>query len=121
MDGDKVVLEEFELARVADARDVADWIAAHAVDDPATEARVKTHLAVLSDDDFTHFVRHATEVVARIGLDYERKTVKTGALFYQEFLPAETLFYSVVFASASRREGDAQHRGRGPRLSAAES
>jgi len=27
-------------------------------------------------------------------------------LFYQEFLPAETLFYSVVLASASRREGD---------------
>ncbi len=85
-----------------------DWVAGHAVDDPATQARIKNHLAVLCDDDFTHFVRHATEVVARVGLDYERKTVKQGALFYQEFLPAETLFYAVVFASASRREGDAR-------------
>jgi CRISPR-associated protein Cmr4 len=106
VDGDKVVLEEFEFARVADARDVADWVAARAVNDPATEARVKSHLAVLSDDDFTHFVRHATEIVTRIGLDYQRKTIKAGAVFNQEFLPAETLFYTVVFASGSRREGD---------------
>ena len=49
----------------------------------------QTHLVVLHDDDFTHFVRHATEVVARVGLDYgSRKTVKQGALFYQEFLPS---------------------------------
>jgi CRISPR-associated protein Cmr4 len=57
----------------------------------------------LHDDDFTHFVRLATEVVARVGLDYERKTVKQGALFYQEFLPAETLFYCLVVAEDSRR------------------
>ena len=31
--------------------------------------------------------------------------MKTGALFYEEFLPPETLFYSVVLASPSRREG----------------
>jgi CRISPR-associated protein Cmr4 len=107
VDGNKVVLEEFEFKRAADAGEAADWIAAHAVNDPAAAARVKSHLAVLSDDDFTHFVRHATEVVARVGLDYERKTIKPGAVFYQEFLPAETLFYSVVFVAASRREGDA--------------
>jgi CRISPR-associated protein Cmr4 len=43
--------------------------------------------------------------VARVGLNYERKTVKEGALFYEEFLPAETLFYSVVIAEDSRRKG----------------
>ncbi len=70
-----------------------------------TQERLKKHLVILHDDDFTHFARHATEIVARVGLDYERKTVKSGALFYEEFLPAETLFYSVVLASPSRREG----------------
>ena len=108
VENNKVVLEEFEFTRVADATEPAQWIADHAIDDPATQARITSHLAVLGDDDFTHFVRHATEVVARVGLDYERKTVKPGALFYQEFLPAETLFYSVVLASASRREGDSK-------------
>ncbi len=31
-------------------------------------------------------------------------TVKKGALFYEEFLPAETLFYALVFAEDSRRK-----------------
>lgn len=59
---------------------------------------------------FACFVRHATGVVARIALDYERKTVKGTALFYEEILPAETLFDSVALASASRRDG----HGKGP-------
>ena len=105
LDGNKIVLEEFEFERTGDTGQLAGWIADHAVDDQFTRKRLQSHLVLLHDDDFTHFVRHATEVVARVGLDYERKTVKTGALFYEEFLPAETLFYSVVLASASRREG----------------
>jgi CRISPR-associated protein Cmr4 len=104
VDGDKIVLEEFEFTRTADADKVSEWVAGHFSEDAPTQQRMKTHLAILSDDDFTHFVRHATEVVARVGLDYERKTVRQGALFYQEFLPAETLFYAVVFANPSRRE-----------------
>jgi CRISPR-associated protein Cmr4 len=105
VDGNKLVLEEFEFECTGDADEVATWVSKRAVADNTTENRLKDHLVVLHDDDFTHFVRHATEVVARIALDYERKTVKGTALFYEEFLPAETLFYSVVLASASRREG----------------
>jgi len=107
VDGNKLVLEEFEFTRAGEAESVAGWIATHATQDEPTKGRIHTHLAVLHDDDFTHFVRHATEIVARVGLDYERKTVKQGALFYQEFLPAETLFYSVVIAEDSRRMIDA--------------
>src|SRR5262249_19959587 len=104
VEGNKLVREEFEFTRAAEARRAAGWVAAHAVRDAARQGRVRSHLAVLHDDDFTHFVRHATEVVARIALDYERKTVAGTALFYQEFLPAETLFYSVVLATESRSE-----------------
>jgi CRISPR-associated protein Cmr4 len=43
-----------------------------------TYSQIRDHVAVLHDDDFTHFVRHATEVVARVGLDYEKKTVRQG-------------------------------------------
>lgn len=104
----KIVLEEFEFSVVGElAASLTEWIAkmAIAASDEFTPARIKTHLVVLHDDYFTHFVRNATEVVARIGLDYEKKTVKSGALFYQEFLPAETLFYSLVLANPSRRNG----------------
>jgi CRISPR-associated protein Cmr4 len=107
VDGDKLVLEEFEFTRTGSAAAVAGWIAEQAIADEATRGRMCTHLAVLHDNDFTHFARHGTEIVARVGLDYDRKTVREGALFYQEFLPAETLFYAVVLASASRSEKQA--------------
>ncbi|HUY35536.1 MAG TPA: type III-B CRISPR module RAMP protein Cmr4 [Pirellulales bacterium] len=105
LDGKQLVLEEFDFTCVADSGPLAAWVADHAAHDEFTRDRLRKHLVVLRDDDFTHFVRHATEVVARIGLDYDKKTVKTGALFYQEFLPAETLFYALVFANDSRRDG----------------
>ncbi len=105
VDGKQLVLEEFEFERTGDADGVVEWISGRAIADEATQKRLRSHLVILHDDDFTHFVRHATEVIARVGLDYERKTVKTGALFYEEFLPPETFFYSVVLASASRRNG----------------
>ncbi len=99
-----LMLEEFEFSRGGDAQEIADWIAARAVEDAGTEDRLRSHLAVLHNDDFNHFVRNATEVVARVGLDSATKTVRTGALFYEEYLPAETLFYSLVMCSDSRRE-----------------
>jgi CRISPR-associated protein Cmr4 len=102
-----LVLEEFEFRGIeGDIRPIADWITANVL--PATAAYAATRrrfpgqFVVLHDDDFTHFVRHATEVTARIGLDYDSKTVRSGALFYQEFLPAEAIFYSVVLVNAAR-------------------
>lgn len=102
--GNHIILEEFEFQRTDSSEEIAAWIADHAVDDESTATRLRSHLVVISDDAFSHFARYATEVVARIGLDYERKTVREGALFYQEFLPAETLFYSLFFVSESRRK-----------------
>jgi CRISPR-associated protein Cmr4 len=102
-----VVLEEFEFDKAdGDPTPLARWIADNLL--PTTKGYEKTRarfvrqMVVVSDDDFTHFARHSTEVTARVGLDYETKTVKDGALFYQEFLPAETLLYSVVLASPAR-------------------
>ena len=100
----RLMLEEFEFTRDGNAGEIADWIATRAVEDANTKDRLRSHLAILHNDDFTHFVRNATEVVARVGLDAERKTVRKGALFYEEYLPAETLFYSLVMCSDSRRE-----------------
>ncbi|MCG3153407.1 MAG: hypothetical protein GEEBNDBF_02720 [bacterium] len=102
---DRLVLEEFEFVRRGDAPAIRDWAAAHfGAADQSLAERITSRLVVLSDDDFTHFVRHATEVVARIGLNYETKTVASGALFYEEYLPAECLFYSVALAEDSYKK-----------------
>ena len=101
--GDKnLLLEEFEFLREHGGDKIASCLADLAVKDRATADRMRRNLVVLSDNDFTHFVRHATEVIARIGLDYETKTARGKALFYEEFLPPETLFYAIVFATDSR-------------------
>ncbi len=102
--GKRIMLEEFEFDVRADAGAFGSWMAERAVSDEPTKARLRSHLVILHDDDFGHFVRHATEVIARIGLDYERKTVRQGALFYEEFLPPETLFYALALIGPSRRK-----------------
>ena len=70
IEGNQLLLEEFEFHRTGDDGGVAEWLAKTAVTDKATAARLTRNLVVVHDDDFTHFVRHATEVIARIGLDY---------------------------------------------------
>lgn len=105
VDNNKLVLEEFEFTRTGTARDVADWLADNAIEDAATRKRIKTHLCVIHDNYFVHFVNHATEIVARTRLDYKTKTVKSGALFYQEVLPPETLFYALLLAEKSHKPG----------------
>lgn len=108
LDGESaVVLEEFDFTITGDCSQTADRIATLAMTaSGATGESLKRKLVVLSDDQFTHFARHGTEIVARIGLDPETKTVSRGALFYQEFLPTESLFYSVLVCSPSRGKGN---------------
>ena len=106
IDEDGMLLEEFDFKRTGNASDVADWMADNAVADAATAARLRSHLAIVDDDAFGHFVRHATEVSARIGLDSDTRTVKDGALFWEEHLPPETLFYALVTSTDSRRSKD---------------
>ncbi|MCE5219637.1 type III-B CRISPR module RAMP protein Cmr4 [bacterium] len=69
--------------------DLANALAAYA---PAAKDR----LVIVPDDVFSYFVQFRTEVVTRNALDYEKKTVRKGALFNEEFLPPETVLYSVL-------------------------
>jgi CRISPR-associated protein Cmr4 len=65
-------------------------------------------LVIVSDEDFQYFVRHATQVSARIALN-DRKTTKGdgGNLWYEETLPPETVFYALVLANAPRDKANA--------------
>ena len=53
-------------------------------------------LAVVSDELFQHFVENACEIANHNRIDDETGVVANGALFSQENVPSETLFYSVV-------------------------
>ena len=57
-------------------------------------------IIILSDDDFEDFVNLSTEVITRTRIDNETGTVKGGALFTEEYLPSETIMYSLALANA---------------------
>lgn len=64
-------------------------------------AELRHRLVIASDEDFQHFVRHSTQISARVKLTDE-KTVSPGALWYEEALPPETLLYALLLAAAPR-------------------
>lgn len=59
----------------------------------------KKQVVVVSDDDFTDFVKNSTEVVTRIKINNKTGIAEDGALFNEEYLPSESILYSLVFVS----------------------
>jgi len=98
----KVVLEEYTFDFQADdsVKAIAGWISNKAIPEGTEYAfwkeKVKTDLLILPDNAFRDFVKFSTEVQARIMIDNKTKTVKQGALFYEESLSSDSLLYSVV-------------------------
>jgi CRISPR-associated protein Cmr4 len=103
----QVVLEEYALPTQptdgAKAKAVADKLKAVCAD-PLWSESLGKRLAVLNDENFQHFVTTCTEVVTRIKIDPASRTVAGTALFNQENVPSEALFYSVLTVLAPHRE-----------------
>lgn len=101
----KVVLEEytFEIKNQNDENttEFAKWISENVLADTSSfqKEKVKKDIIVLPNDDFRDFVNQSTEVITRTKIDDKTGTVAPGALWTEEYLPAETIMYSLVFAS----------------------
>lgn len=101
--GDRVVFEDLDFkAEESDlAGKLADELGRHlfpdSFGDHATwRDSLKTRLCVVHDDVMSFLAQHGTDVVARIALDAETKTVKGGQLWYEENLPSECVLLSIV-------------------------
>jgi CRISPR-associated protein Cmr4 len=63
----------------------------------------KTRLVVISDDNFTHFVKNSTEVITRIKIGEDGVVdKKAGALFTEEYLPSETVMYALALGEVNK-------------------
>jgi len=114
LDG-KVVLEEYCLACTGET---TVWKhLTNAVAD-AVWTDLGNRFVVLSDELFSYFAEHACEVVTRVRIDDEAGTVAEGALFNQEQVPSETLFYAVIAAQDEKGKGLATRRSPGAALAA---
>ena len=106
--GGKVVLEEFSFAPTEkpEVKDIAQWLADNALPDRPEYAywktKLPTSLVILPENAFRDFTLYATEVVTRVRLDDEKKTVAKGALWTEESLPSDTLLYAPLHASRAR-------------------
>lgn len=114
MTGDSVVLEEFSFTVMQEevgqssTRKLADWLAANAL--PTSDEykywreKLRTNLVILPNDAYRDFTLHATEVVTRVRLENETKTVANGALWTQELLPPESVLYATINATRLRMQ-----------------
>jgi len=97
LDG-KLVLEEYAFTRKAGVSIQSLLIDAMAAIMPSDEVwrTFPRRLAIVSDGMFAFFARNVCEVAQHIRIDDATGTVAKGALFNQENVPSETLFYSAV-------------------------
>lgn len=58
--------------------------------------KILDNVMLISDENFSFFVKNATEVNARITIDSKTGTTKDGSLRYEEFLPQDTVMYSII-------------------------
>lgn len=96
---DKVFLEEFRLQASLEPAAAHRAVAAalkSLCDDTLWQSKLPSRLAILNDEDFQHFVTTCTEIAQRAAIDPETRTFKPGGVWSQEYLPCETLFYSVL-------------------------
>ncbi len=104
-----IVLEEFSFDTHPDEHvdAIADWIAKHALPNLGADYwpnKVRASLAILPNDVFRDFALYATEVITRVRIDREKKTVERGALWTEEHLPSDTLLYVPLYATKARKK-----------------
>jgi CRISPR-associated protein Cmr4 len=68
------------------------------------EADLQQNLVIVTDNQFRHLCRNAVPVQAHIAIETATKTVKQGALWYEENLPSETVMYCCISATNGRNE-----------------
>jgi CRISPR-associated protein Cmr4 len=73
--------------------------------DPIWE-EVEFRLVILSNGMMSYFAQSACEIAQHVRINDETGTAEPGALFNQENVPSESLFYSVVHAFDERAAGE---------------
>ncbi len=100
-----VVLEDVKLTPADENADGwAEWLA-RAVFEGDWQEAFKARFCIVHDDVMSFLLQTGTEVIARIRLEDEKKTVAKGALWYEEALPTESLLVGLVAAAPVQVNG----------------
>jgi CRISPR-associated protein Cmr4 len=107
----KVVLEEYTFTHSGDLPAKLGDSLANLLDDPVWQ-EVASRLVILSNGMMSFFAQNACEVAQHVRIDDETGTAAGSALFNQENVPSETLFYSVLHATDERAANKAKDQRR---------
>jgi CRISPR-associated protein Cmr4 len=107
--GDNVIIEEYCLDQRGEP-DSAILAELQGISNDDVWQEAKGRFAIVSDEVFSHFVEQACEIVTRIRIDDRTGTVAEHALFNQENVPSETLFYTAMAAQDEKGKQDNQNR-----------
>lgn len=104
----RIVFEDLDLAptEAEEARGWAAWFGTRlfpANGEAPWRSILEKKLCIVHDDILSFLADQGTDVVARVALDVETKTVKQGALWYEESLPVESVLSSLVTALPNGR------------------
>jgi CRISPR-associated protein Cmr4 len=104
LQNERLILEALAYDRRDDnvVGEIGEWLAGQAVPAGFFADKLKTDFVILSDTDFTHFVRNSTLVEPHVRIDDETGTAQDGGLFYTENLPPESLLVTLAMASQVR-------------------
>jgi len=96
---EKVFFEDLDLQKKdsSEAKEWAKTLSGWLFDDDADgAASFQKRFCIVHDDVMSFLAQHGTDVVTRVALEAETKTVKSGALWQEENLPTETMLYALV-------------------------
>ncbi|MBU1433302.1 type III-B CRISPR module RAMP protein Cmr4 [Myxococcota bacterium] len=100
---DKVIFEDLDLTAEQSLPVVGAWATLIGdllfAEDDFWRASLRERFCVVHDDVMSFLCEHATQVVTRVALDLDSKTVRQGGLWQEESLPVETVLYSLVLVS----------------------
>lgn len=100
----KLYLEDLDLSAKDDkpTTNIAESLAKTLF--PDSEQAFTERFVIVSDEVFNFLSETAVEVVARVRLKDDTKTVESGALWYEEAVPAESIFSGAVLVADHYRK-----------------
>lgn len=95
-------VKEFPKSKDGKKNGIVDVLAEFIPDD-TVKSRLKDQLVVLSNEEFKWFANYGLPVLARNQLD--EKTKESKNVWYEEYLPVDTVMYSVIYSKENFDHG----------------
>lgn len=111
----KVVFEELDIDAVKNHKEAQEWAECLSsviyTDDKEAQTDFQEHFVIVPDDVFAYLAETATEIRTRIRMNQDTGVVDNGALWTEESLPAECVFWGSYSFNESTKNYQPEYVG----------